>query len=101
CRGLGVVYNLQEAVNMTADKARLSAGVPAEVTVRLDRIAETLRFTSPSSSPKAARLEREFVDVMGDIRRALPDYSLNAQAITDGLDRAALIAGNRSHTTGS
>lgn len=99
-KSLGI-DEMREAVNMTADKARLSGGVPAEVTARLDRIAEILRFTSPSSSPKAARLEREFVDVMGDIRRALPDYSLNSQAITDGLDRAALIACNRSRTTGS
>lgn len=94
-RSVGI-RGMRDAVALTADEARLSAGVPSCIVSRLDSIAETLRYTSPSSAPQATDLEKRFIGLMEDIRRALTDYGLNAGTVEEKLNRAALLADNRS-----
>lgn len=95
-RRQGGIDEARRAVRALADSAALAQEIPAEVSARIRALGETLRYTSPCLSPEASETERRIVEIAGDIRRALPAYSLNAQKIAALLAEEEMLCTRRS-----
>lgn len=86
----------RRAVRALADEAAIAAGVPADLRARIDKLVETLRYTSPYLSAEAAETERRIVEIAGDMRRAISSYEMNAQKIAALTDEAEMLCTRRS-----
>ncbi|MDE5688331.1 MAG: hypothetical protein K2I18_06885 [Paramuribaculum sp.] len=92
----GGIDEARRAVRALAEQTAHAEGVSADVKARIDKLAETLRYTSPCLSTEAADTERRIVEIAGDMRRAIPAYTLNEKNIAALLDEMEMLCNRRS-----
>ena len=67
--------------------------LPNDLTVRINKLDNELRYLSPSNNPEAYNLERSFIETLNEI--ALSDFSENEAGIANLLSKCERIYKNR------
>ncbi len=71
--------------------------LPESFVNRINRLEENIRFISPSNTPESYQLENLFIETINNIIIALPNYTLNQDAIEIHLRESERIYQNRKN----
>ncbi len=91
---LGLEVMRREAKNLYND-ALDKGNVPAELTSRISKLIEELRFVSPSGSLDAADLEKRFADTAARARVMISSYTANGEDLAAELSKLERILKDR------
>ncbi len=86
---------MKKAVTKLKDSIIGHSSLPEDITTKINKLEEELRYLSPCNSPDAFSLETEFVEIIGTVTISIPNYLMNQEKINAALRKAEHILKNR------
>lgn len=85
-------YELNERI-LIAENA-----IPTEITRKLKKIEEDLRYFSPSNNPETERIDNSIADLINSISFSITRYEMNKKQIEESLRKCEMLYERRKNT---
>lgn len=91
------INEMKKAMRDLKDKMNDFPNLPGYFIRKINTLEDSLRFISPTENAEAHGLEQQFIRIINDIAFAIPNYSMNEEAIGSNLKKAERIYQNRKN----